>query len=95
MYTEMLIWVIYWNVLLTKIVSSEIITLIGDQKITCAMTQNSLAYITPLMDNNGNQLTAVSERTSDWMKTDSRNGFFGPITDERWDGKHFTYYFLY
>jgi hypothetical protein len=89
MYTEMLIWVIYCNVLLTKIVVSEIISLIGDQKITCVMTQNSLAYITPLMDN-GNQLTAASERTSDWMKTDSSNGFFGPITDERWDGKYFT-----
>jgi hypothetical protein len=82
---NMFFFIILSYVLLTNIILSEVITLIENKNITCVSSQDSVVYITPLM-NTGLPLIEISENINDWIKTDSTNASFGPVTDQRWEG---------
>jgi hypothetical protein len=87
---NMFFFIILSYVLLTNIILSEVITLIENKNITCVSSQDSVVYITPLM-NTGLPLIEISENINDWIKTDSTNASFGPVTDQRWEGNCFDF----
>jgi hypothetical protein len=84
----MLFSVTLFYVLLTNIILSEVITVIKNQNITCVSSQDSVVYITPLV-NVARPLIEIGDEINDWMKTDSTKASFGPVTDQRWESNCF------